>query len=92
MVSAALNATPQTGGVDRYYTKHGEAHDGILRCVDCKAIVRHADLVTRRSCRCGCQRMKEVTTLTTWEWVRIRLGLLRFPRRQEFLREFGRVR
>ena len=78
--------------MERYYTEHGMAHDAILRCADCGTLVSHADLVRRGTCACGTRRVKEVTTLSLWEWMKVRVGLIRFPYRREFIREFTRAR
>ena len=76
----------------RYYHAYGASHDDLLRCKDCQRLVLHADLVQRGCCQCGNKRVSEITTLSVWEWVRIRLGLLNFPHRQQFLAEFARGR
>jgi hypothetical protein len=73
----------------RYYTDLGRACDYILRCKDCKRLVTSATLATQGCCPCGNRRVVEITTLSIWEYVRMRLGLLNFPHRREFLREFG---
>lgn len=74
---------------ERYYTDLGRACDYIFRCKDCRHLVRHTVLAARGCCPCGNRRVVEVTTLSWWEWLRIRCGLLRFPYRREFLAEFG---
>lgn len=69
------------------------AHDAILRCGDCRRLVLHASLATTgvTPC-CGTRKVLEVRHLRFWEWLRIRLGLLDFPYRKDFLAEFSRVR
>ena len=77
-------------GPTRYYTDLGFACDALLRCKDCQRLVTH-DVLTAHGCcpRCGTRRVVEITTLSPWEWVKIRLGLIQFPYRREFLREFS---
>lgn len=75
---------------ERYYTALGRACDALLRCKDCKRLVTHARLAALGSCPCGNRRVVEITTLSVWEWLRIRLGLLDFPYRQQFLAEFSK--
>ena len=74
--------------VPRYYEALGRAHDMLLRCKDCRRLVLYSKLTKLGSCRCGNKRVIEVTTLTLWEWLKIRLGFIRFPDRNKFLREF----
>ena len=76
--------------VPRYYESLGRGHDYLMRCKDCKKLVLFRDLSSKGCCSCGNKRVSEVTTLTLWEWIRIRLGLLRFPDRDKFLKEFNR--
>lgn len=74
-----------------YYEEYGEQHDRVMRCNDCKRLILHAALMTRGGCpRCGCRRVVEVMALSFFEWLRIRIGLLRFPHWREFLAEFSR--
>jgi hypothetical protein len=76
---------------DRYYVDLGQACDAVVRCKDCQSLVTHA-IIQRRGCcpRCGGRRMMEITTLSLWEWLRMQLGLFRFPYRRQFLAEFRR--
>lgn len=72
-----------------YYEALGKAHDDVLRCHDCKRLVVHRALATLGACpHCGNRRVTQVVALGAWEWIRIRLGLLNFDHRQEFLAEF----
>jgi hypothetical protein len=74
-----------------YYEKLGWPTDAILRCDACKGLVLIPALKAAHGCpTCGTSRFVEVRALSLWEWVKIRLGILDFPRRREFLREFGR--
>lgn len=76
---------------DRYYAQYGEGHDGILRCRECRTLHTAKDLFDRGSCpNCGHRKMTEIVALTFWEWLKIRVGYIDFPRRKEFLREFQR--
>lgn len=78
-------------GIKTYYEKEGLGHDHLLRCADCKKLVLFADLQTHGSCKyCGNRRVTEVTTLSVLEWLRVRTGLLSFPHRKEFIKEFSR--
>ena len=77
----------------RYYHALGVGHDALLRCTDCKRLVTHAALVRRGGCPvCGTRRVTEITSLTLWEYLRLRLGLIRFPHRRAMLAEFARGR
>ena len=74
-----------------YYQAHGLATDGVMRCADCSRLVPVTVLKAKGLCpTCGTRRVKEVQTLSVWEWVRIWTGLLNFPHRRLFLREFNR--
>ena len=76
---------------ERYYVNAGRNHDYALRCHECKRIVRFSSLVKSGSCpRCGNRPVTEITSLTLWEWLKIRLGLLRFPDSEKFMKEFSR--
>lgn len=76
-----------------YYEALGGGHDHILRCDGCMRLVLFRDLVVSGGCpKCGNRRVTEVRTLSNWEWLRIRIGLLSFPYRKEFLVEFSRGR
>jgi DNA-directed RNA polymerase subunit RPC12/RpoP len=87
-------AIPPTPVVpEPYYTKYGVAHDWILRCKDCHRLILHRTIVRVGACpRCGTRAFKEVRGLSAWEWLKIRLGVIDFPHRAEFLKEFGVVR
>lgn len=75
----------------RYYTELGSGHDDILRCKDCRALVTSTDLFREGCCtECGCRRVTEVVGLSLWEWFKIRVKLIDFPHRKEFLNEFRR--
>lgn len=78
-----------SGKEQRYYTALGRACDALLRCKDCQTLVTAKALHTLGCCTCGCKRVTEITTLSIWEWFKIRVGLLNFPYRAEFLREFS---
>lgn len=77
---------------ERYYVDLGRAHDYLMRCKDCRRLVLFSKLQSFGSCSCGNKRVAEITTLTFWEWVRIRFGLLRFPDSEKFLKEFAHVK
>lgn len=92
LVLGGGDAVPQApSGVkeDRYYTKYGRASDALLRCKDCKRLVTHGQLAARGCCpSCGTRKVTEITTLSIWEWLKVRVGWLDFPYRREFLAEF----
>jgi uncharacterized paraquat-inducible protein A len=74
----------------RYYEKLGQACDAIVRCRNCQRLCTHAEITKGPGCpRCGTKYVTEVTSLSFREWLRIRLGLLTFPYRREFLAEFS---
>jgi len=72
-----------------YYERKGEMSDGLFRCAACNRLITHARLIADGNCSCGNRRVTEVRALNFREWLRIRLGLLRFPSRIEFLKEFS---
>ena len=83
-------AEPDSG---RYYTDLGRGSDYLLRCDDCKRLVTHAAIIKIGKCpKCGTRRFREIVALSLWEWLRIRLGLLNFAHRADFLKEFARGR
>lgn len=80
----------ETKHVKSYYEDLGRQSDYLLRCTECKSLVTHADVTKSGACRCGNRRLAEIRSLSPWEWLKIRLGLINFPYRREFLREFNR--
>lgn len=72
-----------------YYDDLGTGHDDILRCKDCRRLVLFSDVKKHGSCSCGNRHVVEITTLSVWEWLKIRLGIIRFSHRREFLKEFN---
>lgn len=83
--------TPRRAGEGRYYNTMDRAHDDVLRCHECKSLVQHADIIRlgKTPC-CGTRRLTEVTALSLWEYLRIRLGFLTMRDRDAFLGEFSR--
>lgn len=78
---------------EEYYVKLGIGHDHLLRCKDCHRLVTHENVITVGGCRyCGCRRLVQISTLSVWEWLKIRLRVIDFPYRKEFLQEFARVK
>lgn len=74
-----------------YYQPFGLATDGVMRCSDCARLVTVAALKQAGKCpRCGTRKVKEVQGLSMWEWIQIWTGLIDFPHRRLFLREFNR--
>jgi|WetSurMetagenome_2_1015567.scaffolds.fasta_scaffold362494_2 hypothetical protein len=74
----------------RYYEQLGRSCDDIVRCEACGRLLVMVEITTRGACRCGHRRVKEVTGLSVWEYLKIRLGITRFAHRQAFLAEFRR--
>lgn len=76
---------------ERYYEALGKACDALVRCRQCQRLVTHAQVVADGSgCpRCGTKYVMEVTSLSLWEWLKIRLGIIDFPYRKQFLQEFS---
>lgn len=76
---------------ERYYVAEGRAHDYLLRCKDCKALVTFAVLTKLGACECGNKRFNEITILTEQEEADIRSGKISFPDSDKFLAEFTAV-
>ena len=73
-----------------YYEKYGMVTDLISRCMECRSIVTGEILSAKGCCpKCGNKRVTEVTTLSGWEWLKIKLGIIRFEHSDEFLAEFS---
>lgn len=73
-----------------YYVDLDKGCDALVRCHDCRRLVTHATFVKHHACpRCGTRKVTEVRTMSCWEWLRVRVGLLDFPYRKEFLKEFA---
>lgn len=79
----------QPSHVKLYYEKYGMEHDLLLRCNACRSLIVHKDITQNGSCACGNRRYVEVQALSFWEWVRVRLGIIDFAHRDEFLKEFS---
>lgn len=92
-MTAGSGVNSETSGTVRvpYYHPFGLATDGVMRCVDCARLVTVAQLKQIGKCPyCGTRKVKEVQGLSTWEWIQIWTGLITFPHRRLFLREFNR--
>lgn len=75
---------------ERYYTALGQACDALVRCKDCRRLITHAQIQVRGCCpSCGNRKVMEITTLSIWEWLKVRTGWIDFPYRQAFLKEFS---
>lgn len=87
---ADVQTVPRRAGEGRYYNTTDRAHDDVLRCHECKALVAHRDLTRlgKTPC-CGTRRVTEVTALSLWEYLRIRLTLIPMRDRDAFLAEFS---
>lgn len=74
----------------RYYQDLGRGCDYLLRCKECRRLVTYAELEKIGSCpHCGFRKVVEITGLTLLEWLKIRLGIIRFEDRDKFLKEFS---
>jgi hypothetical protein len=76
-----------------YYEKYDRGSDWILRCKDCGRLITHDQLFGDgrdgiTPC-CGTRSVREVRAMSLWEWLKLRLGIIDFPHRAEFLTEFG---
>lgn len=79
-----MNRTP------RYYESLGRSCDFLLRCRDCRRLLLYSTITATGACpKCGNRKVVEVTGLSLWEWLKIRLGILDFPDRRIFLKEFS---
>lgn len=76
----------------RYYEDLGQAHDNLMRCKDCQALVTYAVITKLGSCdKCGNKRFSEITLLTQEEMDDIRSGKIDFEYRDKFLAEFNGI-
>jgi hypothetical protein len=76
----------------RYYEALGKAHDDLLRCKDCQALVTF-ETITKMGCcdKCGNKRMIEITILSEKEMDDIKSGVINFADKDKFLAEFEAV-
>lgn len=72
-----------------YYVDQGKGCDDLMRCKDCRKLVTARTLAALGSCKCGCRKVVEIRTLSVTEWLLIRIGFIRFPSRNLFLKEFS---
>lgn len=90
-MTADVQAVPRRAGEGRYYNTTDRAHDDVLRCNECKKLVTHQQIKQHgKTACCGTRRLTEVTALSLWEYLRIRLGLVPMRDRAAFLAEFSR--
>jgi hypothetical protein len=76
----------------RYYEELGRAHDDLLRCKDCQALLTFETIAKMGCCdKCGNKRMIEVTILNEQEMADIKAGVIDFADRDKFLAEFEAV-
>lgn len=76
-----------------YYEKYDRGHDDLMRCKDCGRLVTQDQLFGPGKqgvtpC-CSSRSVREVRALSLWEWIKVRLGIIDFKYRHEFLSEFG---
>ena len=75
-----------------YYEDLGRAHEYLLRCKDCQALVTFAVMQKMGCCdKCGNKRFTEITLLNEAEMGDIRSGVIDFPDRELFLKEFAGI-
>ncbi len=76
----------------RYYEDLGQAHDDLMRCKDCQALVTFQVITKLGMCnQCGNKRFTEITLLTEKEMEDIASGAIDFPHRDKFIAEFHGV-
>ena len=77
-----------------YYEDLNVGHDWLMRCAECRQLVLHADMIANKgqTLCCGTRRVKEIRSLSFWEWLKVRIGMVDFPYRKEFLAEFAERR
>lgn len=75
-----------------YYEALDRGHDDLLRCHDCNRLVLYKEMMANRGLTlcCGTRKTHEVRALSFWEWLKVRVGLIDFDYRHEFLAEFAR--
>ena len=79
--------------IPHYYEALGRSHDYLMRCKDCKALVPYAIIESLSCCdQCGNKRFAEITLLNEKEMADIQSGVIDFPDRELFLKEFSPVR
>lgn len=76
-----------------YYEKYDRGSDWLFRCKDCGRLVTHTQLFGDGKegvtpC-CATRSLREVRAMSFWEWLKVRTGIIDFPHRDEFLKEFG---
>lgn len=77
-------------GARPYYEDLGQQCDWVVRCDDCKVLVTAAQIHAAGGCwKCGCNVLREVRTLSTWEYFKIWIGIIDFPHRRAFLDAFA---
>ena len=74
-----------------YYEAQGRSVDYLVRCRGnrCGRLVSMEHIRETGACpACGGRRWEEVRSLGLFEYLRVRCGLIDFPHRQAFLKEF----
>lgn len=81
--------TTYNPGARQYYEQYGQMCDWIVRCKDCKTLITTDTIHKTGAChKCGSHDFREPRTLSVWEWLKIKIGLLQFPHSAEFLASF----
>ena len=88
-----IGASPPNTAVP-YYVALNRACDALVRCNDCRALVTCEQITRNKGVTpcCSTRKVREIRSLTAWEWLKVRLGIIDFPYRAEFLKEFAGVR
>ncbi len=85
-----VSAQPDEKQAVPYYVDLDKACDALVRCRHCQRLLTHAFMIGQNKghCVCGSREVKEIRTLTLWEWLKVRTGWIDFPYRAQFLKEF----
>ena len=80
-------------GAVQYYEQYGQMCDWVSRCEECRTLVTLETIRTQGGChKCGSRKFREPRTLSLWEWLQIKMGLIRFPHSDQFLAAFSAKR
>lgn len=78
-------------GPQTYYEKEGRGVEGIVRCDGCAKLVITSRITGKGGCpHCAHRRFNEVRVLGLWEQIKLRTGIIDFPGKDKFLKEFSR--
>ena len=87
-----MNPFNEDKRIRNYYEELGRAHDYLMRCKDCQALVTF-QVITQIGCcdKCGNKKFIEITLLQESEMEAIAKGDIDFPDRDKFMAEFHGV-